>query len=92
VKSWERRKRSIHHTTRMGAVLQLAPNKNHTSNAKVTSVQINSNPCKPYAKTDILSEGEGERYIKNRQGSNVNPSKNKSHRKETSFSFRMHSQ
>jgi hypothetical protein len=50
VKSWERRKRSIHHTTRTGAVLQLAPNKNHTSNAKVTSVQINSNPCKPYAK------------------------------------------
>jgi hypothetical protein len=50
VKSWERRKRSIHHTTRMEAVLQLAPNKNHTSNAKVSSVEIGRNPGKPYAK------------------------------------------
>jgi hypothetical protein len=54
VKSWERRKRSIHHTTRMGAALQLAPNKNHTSNAKVSSVQINHNPCKPYAKKTFI--------------------------------------
>jgi hypothetical protein len=54
--------RSIHHTTRMGAVLQLAPNKNHTSNAKVSSVQINCNPCKLYAKkTFFQRERERER-------------------------------
>jgi hypothetical protein len=34
----------------MGAVLKLAPNKNHPSNAKVSRVQINRNPCKSYAK------------------------------------------
>jgi Ran GTPase-activating protein (RanGAP) involved in mRNA processing and transport len=63
----------------MGAVLQLAPNKNHTSNAKVSSVQINRNPCKPYAnKTFFQREIHQEQTVKQckSQQEQISPERN----------------